>query len=63
VEAWQVVIGVFVLLLPIVLMLDFWGDERVDARGKPMRRPWPERPDGHIDAKAEHDHQVGAHAH
>ena len=27
-------------LLPIVLMLDFWGDERLTFRGRPIERDW-----------------------
>ncbi|MDP8960176.1 MAG: hypothetical protein M3N32_00870 [Actinomycetota bacterium] len=40
VESWQVVVAVFFVLLPLVLMLDFWGDERLTARGRPIRREW-----------------------
>ncbi len=39
-----VVVTVFFVLLPVVLMLDFWGDERLTARGRPIRRPWPRSP-------------------
>ena len=39
-DAPQVVLLVVVLLLPIVLMVDFWGDERLTFRGRPIRRPW-----------------------
>ncbi len=38
--SWQIVLLVFVFLLPMVLMLDFWGDERLTFRGKPIVRPW-----------------------
>jgi hypothetical protein len=41
VDAWQIILLVFFALLPIVLMLDFWGEERCDARGVPKARPWP----------------------
>jgi hypothetical protein len=38
---WQVVIGVFVLLLPVALLYDLHpGRERLDARGRPLRRRW-----------------------
>lgn len=37
---WQYVLGAFFVLLPMVLMLDFWGDERVDSRGRPIPRDW-----------------------
>lgn len=30
----------FFLLLPVVLMLDFWGDERLTADGRPLPRRW-----------------------
>ena len=39
-DSWQVVILVFVVLLPLVLMIDFWGDERLSFRGRPIARPW-----------------------
>ncbi len=63
-EAWQVVVGVFFVLLPIVLALDFWGDERLDSRGRPIARPWPdEGRRAPTDEKASHDERVGAHTH
>lgn len=39
-EAWQLILGGFFVLLPIVLMLDYWGDERLTSRGRPLPRPW-----------------------
>lgn len=61
---WQYVLGAFFVLLPMVLMLDFWGDERVDSRGKPIRRPWiDEGRRAPTDEKASHDERVGAHSH
>lgn len=39
-ELWQIPIAVFLFLLPIVLMRDFWGDERLTFRGKPIIRRW-----------------------
>lgn len=61
---WQIVLGAFFVLLPLVLMLDFWGDERVDARGRPIEREWfrqihhdsavPADEHGQIDAEASH---------
>lgn len=63
-EAWQVVILAFFALLPVVLALDFWGDERVDSRGKPIRRPWIDAGRrAPTDDKASHDERVGAHSH
>ena len=41
--AWQIVLGLFFVLLPLVLMIDFWGDERLTSRGRPIPRPWPRR--------------------
>lgn len=62
-SAWQAVLLAFFVLLPLVLMLDFWGDERLTARGRPIRRPWvrqvrhpdvPEQAHGHLDEDASH---------
>lgn len=39
-EFWQIILLVFVFLLPMVLMIDYWGDERLTFRGRPIRRPW-----------------------
>ena len=39
-DAPQIVLALFVVLLPIGLMVDFWGDERLTFRGRPVRRPW-----------------------
>lgn len=39
-ESWQIILLVFLVLLPMVLMLDFWGDERLTFRGRPITRPW-----------------------
>lgn len=46
---WQVVVGVFLVLLPFALVLDLHPDrERLDAQGRPLRRDWqtPARPSG-----------------
>lgn len=37
---WQVILLVFLVLLPLVLMLDFWSDERLTFRGEPIQRDW-----------------------
>jgi len=37
---WQIILLVFLFLLPMGLMLDFWGDERLTFRGRPIHRPW-----------------------
>lgn len=58
-DAWQIVLLVFFALLPVVLMLDFWGDERCDSTGRPKRREWPRSPD-RAESKATHDETVGA---
>ena len=39
-ENWQLILGGFFVLLPIVLMLDYWGDERLTFRGRPIQRDW-----------------------
>jgi hypothetical protein len=39
-EAWQLILLAFFFLLPMVLMVDFWGDERLTFRGRPITRPW-----------------------
>jgi hypothetical protein len=54
VQAWQIVLGLFFVLLPMVLMLDFWGDERVSARGVPVRREWPRSRHDELDRHAAH---------
>jgi hypothetical protein len=41
VEAWQIIVAVFLVLLPIALMIDYWPDrERLTARGAPLSRDW-----------------------
>jgi hypothetical protein len=38
---WQLVIGAFVLVLPVALLYDLHPErERLDARGRPLRRRW-----------------------
>jgi len=38
---WQLVIGAFLVLLPVTLLLDLHPDrERLDAAGRPIRRDW-----------------------
>lgn len=39
-DAWQIVLAAFFVVLPIALMLDFWGDERLSFRGRPIARDW-----------------------
>ena len=53
-DAWQLILFAFFFLLPLVLMVDFWGEERLSFRGRPIARPWrrqlepPHHPDeGH----------------
>lgn len=36
----MVVLAAFLALLPVVLMFDFWGDERLTADGRPITRRW-----------------------
>ena len=56
-ESWQIVLGLFFILLPMVLMVDFWGDERLTSRGRPITRAWPrsKRADA-VDDDASHEH-------
>lgn len=39
-EAWQWIAAAVFVILPLALMIDFWGDERLTYRGKPIRREW-----------------------
>jgi hypothetical protein len=52
VDAWQWILLAFLFLLPVVLMVDYWGDERLTFRGHPVSRKWrrqidPPRADDH----------------
>lgn len=63
-ESWQVVLLIFFVLLPGVLMIDFWGDERLTYRGVPNRRPWVRQIEHqHEEAEAEHGVDAGPEAH
>ena len=53
-DAWQWILLGFFFLLPMVLMIDFWGDERLTFRGRPIRRSW--RPQVQHEAAAEEHH-------
>ncbi|MGH3443265.1 MAG: hypothetical protein ACRDUY_14735 [Nitriliruptorales bacterium] len=58
-ESWQIILGLFFALLPVMLMLDFWGEERVDPRGHPRIRPWPRHESAaRVDAESAHDEDV-----
>lgn len=38
---WQLVVGIFLVLLPFALLFDLHPDrERLDAYGHPLRRDW-----------------------
>lgn len=39
-QFWQYILLAFLFLLPMVLMIDYWGDERLTFRGRPIRRAW-----------------------
>jgi hypothetical protein len=53
--AWQIAIVGFLVLLPFALMFDLHPDqERLDMRGRPIRRDWV-TPKGH-QASVEHEH-------
>lgn len=43
-QLWQVVVLAFVVVLPMALMVDFWGDQRLSFRGRPGRRSWRPTP-------------------
>lgn len=49
---WQIVLLVFFLVLPVTLMLDRWGDERVTFRGRPVQRDWRRQ----VEHAVEEDH-------
>jgi hypothetical protein len=52
--AWRLVVGAFLVLLPFALLLDLHPDrERLDARGRPLRRDWRTAP-ARGSATAEH---------
>ena len=53
VDAWQLILLAFFFLLPMVLMVDFWGDERLTFRGRPVVRGWKRQVE-HPDPDAEH---------
>jgi hypothetical protein len=54
VEAWQIILFAFLVLLPMALMVDYWPHrERLTARGAPLVREWrPSAPP----APADDDH-------
>ena len=55
--AWQAIVLVALLALPVTLMLDFHPDrERLDALGRPLTRVWQgrDRPVGDADEAAGH---------
>jgi hypothetical protein len=53
-EAWQIILLVFLVLLPMVLMIDYWGDERLTFRGRPLPRPWRRQVTHHDPADDHH---------
>lgn len=61
-ESWQLILGGFFVLLPIVLMLDYWGDERLTFRGRPIQRDWRGKVPGTPPADVPHeDSHSGTH--
>lgn len=53
-QLWQWILLAFVVVVPFALMVDFWGDQRLDFRGRPGPRefrpsppPAPEPDDHH----------------
>ena len=55
-EAWQIFILVFVVVLPVMLLgaKDRWTDDRLTFRGRPTERDWRRQLDP--PAPADHDH-------
>lgn len=43
-QVWQVILLVFLVVVPLTLMVDFWGDQRLSARGRPGPRAWRPTP-------------------
>ncbi|MBY5161208.1 hypothetical protein [Salsipaludibacter albus] len=41
---WQWIVLAFLVVVPLTLMVDFWGRERLSSRGRPGRRPWRPQP-------------------
>lgn len=44
VHLWQWILLAFVLVVPFALMVDFWGDQRLDFRGRPGPREFRPSP-------------------
>lgn len=47
-QFWQYILLAFLFLLPMVLMIDYWGDERLTFRGRPIRRSWRRQVDHEV---------------
>lgn len=43
-QLWQIALLVLIVALPLALMADFWGDQRLSSRGEPRRREWRPSP-------------------
>ena len=43
-QLWQWVLLAFLVVLPVALMLDFWGDQRLSFRGRPGPRTFRPNP-------------------
>lgn len=39
-EPWQIGLLVFLLVVPLLLSIATWGDERLSFRGRPLLRDW-----------------------
>lgn len=43
-QLWQWILVVFVVVVPMALMVDFWGDQRLGPSGRPGARAFRPTP-------------------
>lgn len=43
-QLWQWVLWAFLAVLPLALMVDYWGGERLTFRGRSLPRRWRPTP-------------------
>lgn len=53
-QLWQIIILAFLVAMPLALMVDYWGDQRLSSRGRPGSRQWRPSP-GSRPEPDEHD--------